>query len=49
MLFDLITGGLCIWRGVTLKRELGSFTSSLIRNFTRHGTYYAIGTTLAVS
>jgi hypothetical protein len=47
ILFDLVTSSLCIYRGYRLARELDGFTSQLLQAFTRHGTYYAIGSTLA--
>ena len=47
MIYDLIASGLFVYRGVSLRRKLGNLTSTVFLNFTRHGTYYAIGTALA--
>lgn len=48
MIFDLTTSGLCVYWSFKLQREAGDLASSLLRNFTKHGTLYAVGAAVAV-
>ncbi|KAK9895173.1 hypothetical protein P389DRAFT_211805 [Cystobasidium minutum MCA 4210] len=47
MIFDLTTSGLCFYKSFKMQREAGDFASSLLRNFTKHGTLYAVGAAAA--
>lgn len=49
MIFDLTTSGLCVYRSFKLQKEAGRYASSLLRNFTKYGTLYAVGAAAAVS
>lgn len=48
-LYDLAASALCIFRAVKLRRQFGDHAGSLLRNFVVHGTFYVVGTAVAVS